>query len=198
MNTTNFDPYYARTHIEEIILALDVAEKYYNNFVQIRQREGDEGITFPELAQVLRMTMCWMAINLCRILEVWQRYHALSDSTIKAKMKTIFSELQTRKVATFRNTIAAHLEDKQTGSPPTGEEIVQQLHTMWKGTDPTEFFEWIDSDVEREGSVCSVLAEFFFHIEKHHTVVEPDYVQNAARMLAQLPAWRRQANDEEG
>lgn len=77
-------------------------------------------------------------------------------------------------------------------------DVVRQLHTMWKGTDPAKFFEWIDSDVEREGSGCSVLAEFFVHIGEKHTVVEADYVRNAAQMQARLPAWRRQAGDEEG
>lgn len=107
MSAPNHDAYYARTHIEEIILAFDVAEKYLNNFAQLRQREGDDGIIFPELAQVLRMTMWWLAINLCRIREVWERYHALGNATIKAKMKSISFELQTRDMAAFRNTIVA-------------------------------------------------------------------------------------------
>ncbi|WP_313917529.1 hypothetical protein [Tahibacter sp.] len=53
------------------------------------------------------MTMYRLATNLCRIREAWERFHARGNATIKAKMKSISFELQTRDMAAFRNTIAA-------------------------------------------------------------------------------------------
>jgi hypothetical protein len=147
----------------------------------------DEEVDIRMTSSVVRMTMCWIVICLAKLVEFWQRYGALASEDVRADMKRVLAVIRERRIEDFRNQIAAHMFDKGTLNPVPQNEITDHLCRVWGGQNVEHFLLWLeDPDKKDQGTVCAVLRRLRRHLRDSYTIVEPDYVKDADRLL--LPA----------
>jgi hypothetical protein len=98
----------------------------------------------PARIGLTRIALFHSAITLHKWLEYHDRYLSVIPDDLKPSSKTLRQDIERRGIRKFRNNVAGHIRDDDTGRPLTNDEVEKRVDGI-TGGDIAGFFEWINS-----------------------------------------------------
>lgn len=167
---------------ESILDAIDVLNDLVNDlvagtmvFANYQSRFVMGEFSQSGIVAVQKMCVSHLILGLNKLCEFWKVFHRLVPAELRPEMKALVSELQSRGIKEFRNTVVAHIWDKKRCRTRTQSEVIAQLNQISAG-DPGGFLMWLNNpnDNAYPKTVVSIVQTLRDHLRDLHGVNEDE------------------------
>ncbi len=150
--------------VNDLVAGTMVFENYQSRFTMGQFSQ-------PGIVAVQKMCVSHLILGLNKLCEFWKVFHRLVPAELRPEMKALVSELQRRGIKEFRNTVVAHVWDKNRRRTRTQSEVIAQLNQISAG-DPGGFLMWLNNpnDNAYPKTVVSIVQALLDHLRELHGV----------------------------
>ncbi|MDY6993918.1 MAG: hypothetical protein SVR94_15125 [Pseudomonadota bacterium] len=136
------------------------------------QKEHESGvISQQDIVAVQKMCVSQIILGLSKLVEFSKYYHQFVPDEIRPELKGTVSRLKSRDMTHFRNTVVAHIWDKELKRTRTQNEVIEQLNRI-SANSPKAFLSWINNPIDNTypKTVISIVYALREHLRKQHGV----------------------------
>lgn len=145
------------------------------DYYQSRFTRGE--LSQTGIVAVQKMCVSHLILALNKLCEFWERFHHLVPTELRPEIKALVSQLQSRDVKEFRNTVVAHVWDKKRRRAPTQFEAMELLNRI--SGHPGSFLLWLNNpkDNTYPKTVVSIVQTLRDRLCEQHGVTADEVFQ---------------------
>lgn len=157
--------------VNDLVAGTMVFENYQSRFTR-----GE--FSQPGIVAVQKLCVSHLILGLNKICEFWKVFNHLVPAELRPEMKALVSELRSRGIKEFRNTVVAHVWDRKQRRTRTQTEAIAQLNQI-SANDPSGFLLWLNNpnDNAYPKTVVSILQTLRDHLQELHGVTTDEIFQ---------------------
>ena len=115
-----------------------------------REQHNTSSVGIGQMSAIQKMCLSHLVLTFAKILEFWDRYHAIVPEMHRETLKELNATLRHRGADEFRNTVAGHIWDRKQQRPLRHSEVMSKLKALMAGAALPDFLRWVNNP---EGNV---------------------------------------------